>query len=580
MKNRNPRKAGSQTAAPAVSRSYWWAYLLGLFLAVLVAFEVYGSTLRAPFLFDDLYLPFTDPNYVERGFRHWVQGLRPLLMATYWLNFQVSGQDPFSYHVWNVLLHLVAAAMAWLIVRNLLERAGEKGWRLETLAAFAGAIFLLHPLQTESVAYVASRSESLSVALAYASLAAFLYGREEEIGWRRTLLVLALFAAAVMSKEHTAVMPAAILLADIFWKRHSLKESLSRNWRLFGPMAIAGCIGLAAVWRVLAASASAGFGLKELPWHHYFFTQCRAIWVYIRMFFLPYGQNIDHDFPISRSLLDHGAWLGLLGLIGLTALAWLSRKRFPLASSGVLLFLLLIAPTSSVAPIADPLVERRTYLPMIGLLLVVCEAARHLPLSRGPLTAGAALITIVLALLTASRNRVWSDPITLWADAAAKAPHKVRPRHQLAYAYYAAGQCERAVEEYERAARLAPPEHSLLVNWALACDCAERYDAALERLQQALSLKKSAHVYSLIGMIKAKQGRYAEAWQELEHAIRLDPGFAMSYVYRGNLRAIGGDLKAAMDDYRRALSLDPELPAARQALLQIEQRMRTGAPTP
>ncbi len=581
MKSKHPRKTVSlEPAAKAqpVSRpSYWWAYLLGLFLAAFAAFQVYGSTLRAPFLFDDLYLPFTNPHFADEGFRTWVTGLRPLLMATYWLNFQTSGQDPYAYHIWNVLLHVGASAMAWLIVRNLLGRADEAGWKRETLAAFAGAVFLLHPLQTESVAYVASRSESLSVLLAYAALAAFLCREGDEIGWGRTFLILGLVAAAALSKEHTAVMPAAILLADAFWMRRTVSQSILRQWRLFGLLAIGGLFGLSFVWKALAGSASAGFHLKEITWSQYFWTQCRAIWVYIRMFFLPYGQNVDHDFAVSSLPFQHGAWLGFLGIAALLALAWIWRARFPLASFGVFLFFLLIAPTSSVVPLLDTLVERRVYLPMVGLLLVVCEAARRAPLGRWSLTGVLGVIALALALVTVNRNQVWTNPVALWTDSADKAPRKVRPRHHLAYAYFEMGQCERAVQEYEKAASLAPPDKHLLVNWALACDCAQRYDAALERLNQALALERNAHIHSLLGMIKAKQGKYSEAWAEIEQALRLDSNFALAYVYRGNLRAIGGDLQAAIADYRKALELEPALDAAREALLQAEQRLAAPA---
>lgn len=577
MKSKLPRKTADAARAAKAQPSYWWAYLLGLFLAAFAAFQAYGSTLRAPFLFDDLYLPFTNPHFADEGFRTWVRAPRPLLMATYWINFQSSGQDPYSYHVWNVLLHVAASAMAWLIVRNLLGRAGESGWKREILAGFAGAVFLLHPLQTESVAYVASRSESLSVLLAYAALAVFLRQEGDEIGWGRTFAILGLFAAAALSKEHTAVMPAAILLADVFWMRRSILQSLTRQWRLFGPLAIGGLFGLSFVWKVLVGSASAGFHLKEITWSQYFWTQCRAIWVYIRMFFLPYGQNVDHDFPISRTPLEHGAWLGFLALAALIALAWIWRERFPLASFGVFLFLLLIAPTSSVVPLLDTLVERRVYLPMVGLLLVVCEFARRVPLSRWQLTGILSAVVIVLGFLTAHRNQVWTDPVALWTDSAAKAPRKVRPRHQLAYAYFELGQCERAVAEYEKAASLAPPDRHLLINWALAYDCAQRYNAAIDRLNQALALERNAHVHSLLGMMKAKQGRYPEAWAEIEAALNLDPKFAVAYVYRGNLRAIGGDIQAAIADYRKALELEPGLTAAQEALAQAEQRLAAPA---
>src|SRR5207302_1330670 len=132
--------------------------------------------------------------------------------------------------------------------------------------------------------------------------------------------------------------------------------------------------------------------------------------------------------------------------------AWIYRKRFPLASFGVLMFLLLIAPTSSVVPIRDVLAERRLYLPFLGLTLVCLEFLRRLDL-KAMCTIG----TCALAgctILSYQRSAVWASPVALWQDAVAKSPQKLRPRFQLAYAYYEQGQCPQAAETYQRASQL------------------------------------------------------------------------------------------------------------------------------
>jgi hypothetical protein len=154
---------------------------------------------------------------------------------------------------------------------------------------------------------------------------------------------------------------------------------LRKNGFLYGLLALAGAAGGVVVWKILTAANTAGFHMADLSPASYFFTQCRVIWIYIRMFFLPFGQNVDPDIPISTGVMDHGAIFGLIALLALAAAAWIYRKRWPLASFGVFVFLLLIAPTASVIPIRDVFAERRVYLPFLGLIFIALELLRRLP---------------------------------------------------------------------------------------------------------------------------------------------------------------------------------------------------------
>jgi len=449
------------------SRQAWYV-AAGVLLAAIVLFRVYQPALNGPFLFDDDYLPFTHPTFKDFPLRDWVIGVRPMLMLTYWLNYHTSGGNPYPYHLVNVLLHLFSGVLVFLIVRKLLEWAGTETWPREPVAIFAGGLFLLHPLQTEAVAYVASRSENLSVFLFYAAFAVFLYRSSGAISFRRALAVGVLFAAAVASKEHTAVLPALLLLTDYYWNPGFSFQGVKRNWRLYVPVGVIGALGLAFVLSKLAESDTAGFHVKGLPWYLYFATQCKVIWIYVRMFVLPYGQNVDHDYAMATSVFDPLAVAGMAALLGVAGAAWWYRKRFPVASYGVFVFLLLLAPTSSFVPIKDALVERRVYLPMIGLLLVVAGLLRHWRTNRKTMVGTFAALLLVAGLLTGRRAAVWADSVALWSDSVSKTPTNARANFQLAYAYYENQRCSEAVRQYERVATLQKPDYRLLVDWALA----------------------------------------------------------------------------------------------------------------
>ncbi len=541
----------------------WWMWLTGLG-ALFLVFEAYGPALRSPFVLDDIYLPYADVNAPLIHLSDWLRFPRPLLMFSYWLNYQADGSEPHSYHVTNVLLHFFVSIVVMLMAARLLAWAGVAGRMRTALAIFSGALFLLHPLQTESVAYVASRSEVLSVLFYYSAFAIFIYSNRETMSWLRAISIVVLFGAAAATKEHTLTLPILILLTDFYWSRGGLRK----NAALYGLLAAGGVAGGAFVAKVLLGANTAGFGMKDLSPAAYFFTQCRVIWTYIRMFFLPYGQNIDPDVPLSAGVLDHDAIFGLMALVILIALAWACRKRWPLACFGVFVFLLLIAPTSSVVPIRDVLAERRVYLPFLGLILIVLEPLRRLRFEQA-VGVGAAVV-VVCTYLTYQRSDVWSTPLTLWQDSVAKSPNKVRPRFQLAFAQYQLGDCAAANENFGAASRLDTPDYRLLVDWANALDCAGREDDAVQAFARAIHLNDgAAEAYVGLSAVYGKQRKLQEALNVLGRAEAIDPNIPQIYINRGGVFELQGNPAAAIKEYRHALAIDPANQAAHKALARL-----------
>jgi tetratricopeptide (TPR) repeat protein len=551
-----------------------WHYALGLAAALIAVLEAYGPALRGEFVFDDQYLPFTGQEFLDAPLKAWL-GIRPLLMISFWANLHLYGSEPLSFHLFNVFFHLAASVLVFLAAKRLLVWAGATGFTQGALAVFAGALFLLHPVQTESVAYVASRSEVLSVLLFHAAFVVFLYRRPESTSWFAATAVLALFGLAVSTKEHAAILPVLLLLTDYYWNPGFSLKGIRRNWRLYALLVIGGALAARMIVRVLSTADTAGFLLKEFTWYQYFFTQCRAIWVYIRLFFLPYGQTVDYDFAVSHTVFEHGAIFGLIALAALAVAAFYFRRRYPLASYGYFVFLILLAPTSSVMPIADPVAEHRMYLPIIGLILIVLDFLRRWKTTRATLAATLAGVLCVFGALTFQRSKVWAGSLPLWEDAALKSPRKQRVQFQLGFAYYVAGRCAEALSRYETAARLAKSDYRLLVDWGLAYDCLNRRGEALVKLREAAAIDNNAHVNSLIGFMYIKEGKHQEAMAALDTAARIDPGFDTTYVYRGALYASLNDWPKALAEYQHALKLNRTNDQARLGIARAEHALRS-----
>jgi tetratricopeptide (TPR) repeat protein len=283
---------------------------------------------------------------------------------------------------------------------------------------------------------------------------------------------------------------------------------------------------------------------------------------------------VDHDLAASRTVFEHGAIIGLAALAAVAVLAIVYRKRYPLASYGYLVFLLLLAPTSSVLPIMDPVAEHRLYLPFLGLTLIAVEFLGRWRVGRGALAAALVGVLVIAGALASSRNALWADNRALWEDAVAKSPDKYRPNFQLAFQDYSDGKCAAALERFTRIAKMQKPDVRLLIDWGLAYDCAGRLDTAVAKLREAALLMPSPQVYSLIGLTLSKQGKYDEAFAALDTANRLDPAFVLTYIYRGSIFGARNQFDEAIGEFRKALAIDPESEPARAGLIKAEAMKR------
>ena len=570
MKTRKPDPKRPQ---PPATRSWMWCAAPLASLAVL--FWVYGPTMHTPFLFDDVGQQFALSSASD-PLAKWIGPVRPVLMFSYWVNTRISLDDTSSYHVFNVIIHALAGVFIFLVIRRLLKWAGAEERSRAPWAAFGALLFLLHPFQAESVAYISGRSDALCGMFACASFAAFLCRRSSAISWAGVLPVVLLFGAAVLTKEQAVVLPALFVLTDLWWNPDSPLRAVRANWKLYAVLALGAAGAVALFWNLIAGfgtGGSAGFSMKDLTWYQYLFTEFRAVFAYVFNFLLPVNLSVDWDFPFSHTILEHGAIFGLAALLALAAAAWRYRRTFPLAGYGYFVFLVLLSPTSSVLPIKDPIADRRMYLPMLGLILIAIDLLRRLKVERKVLAMGAAALLVAAALATHARAEVWSSPITLWQDTARQSPNKFRAHFHLAYAYQEEGRNDLAVAEFQKTAELSPPTADLLLDWGLAYDGLNQPEKALEKFRQAAAVQPSAHVYTQIGYIYAKRSAWREAMEAFDTAQKLDANFAYTYMYKGQVHLATNEPAAAAAEFQHALKLDSSLVPARQGLAMAQQRL-------
>jgi len=550
---------GEKVKAPAkYSKSAWHPYYwIIVAVTVYIAFEAYTPALNGPFVYDDFGLPFYNRFFPVERLTAWISGVCPLLMLSYWFNFELSGRTTYSYHLVNLFLHLANTAAVYLIVNRLLAWEGLDRSQREIYAVFAGLLFLLHPVQTESVASIAGRSESLSALFFLYAFIVFIYRSSNPIGWRRSILILVLFACALSTKEHTITLPIILLFTDFFWAREDPAGMARTNWRLYLLMLLAGLLAGGFIWNLLNNSPTAGLAIAGVRWPSYALTQCRVFFVYLRLFLFPVDQNIDYDVPWSSSPFTLGTIAGFVGIVTLTAVAWHLRHRFPVGSYGFLIFLILLAPTSSFIPIKDPIAEHRLYLPIVGLLLVACEFLIQAVKEPSSAMAFACILILSASIATYRRNHLWGSEAALWEDTVAKSPNKLRGYAHLVHGYVSEHRCREALQRLDEWSRRMTLDATLLEHWAFAYECVHERENALAKLEQSVAESPRAGTYVNIARNQLLLGREEDALQSLKRALERDSTLESAYVMRGELYERLRNHSAAASDYRRALELNP-----------------------
>ena len=245
MKRRPPRTRGYHGRSNLERNTGWFQQIpysvstLRLSFMMAIAFAVfiaYAPSLRGPFLFDDYYLPYTLPPSVNGRLWDWLGPNRPLLMFSYWLNVRLSGLTTFSYHLVGVLIHIGNGVLVYLLVRRLLELAKGVSFKSELVALCVASCFLLHPLQTESVSYIASRSETMSAFFVLAALVLFIYRFEQLRSTTIALSLLGLFLAGCLSKEQAIILPVILIVTDYYWLSRFSYRDISQELEGLWPL--------------------------------------------------------------------------------------------------------------------------------------------------------------------------------------------------------------------------------------------------------------------------------------------------------------------------------------------------------
>lgn len=527
------------------------SWIIGPLLLALLSLAVYWPATKHAFLVN-----WDDPQYVVenpliRGltlprvasaFSSYLAGnYAPLHLVSYMLDYEIWGLQAFGFILGNLVLHTLNGLLYFLLLRRL---EGNRAWIF-----LASLIFVLHPVQVESVVWVSQRKTLLAMTFSLAAIHSYASYRERGSARSAGLpyaMSLVSFLLALLSKSVAIVVPVVLLLYDLCLRGETKGRGFLGGKVPFLALGVA--FGIVAVLSHSAQQLGGGTDYHGGSPHATFLTMLTVLIRYVALVLWPANLSAYYDPPVKTSVDFEVMAAGFVILLLILGGGILYRRRRDLFFWFAVFFVGLL-PVSQIVPIVTLMNDRYLYFPMLGASAIVGYAfLRDLEwdeLARSTRAAvrGALVLLVVgaLAIATVRRTGVWRDSETLWADATRKAPHVAVTHDAYGEGLLAGGKVDEAIRQFQIALSKEP-------------DFGGSGNGKGIRAAYA-------NTHNNLGAAYGMKGRHDAATDQFEIAIRLNPRLAGAYFNLGNALMQKGDLPRAVLSLETAYRLNPQNPA-------------------
>jgi protein O-mannosyl-transferase len=560
-------------------RSFLTVEFLLLLLMTACAYAVYTGSIRGPFVFDDVVniqdnphirlTEFTLNGIISAGFespcRH-----RPVANMSFAVNYFFNRYDTAGYHFVNILMHILTGIMLFYLIKVTLELLSAQNlkFRFETnilsdpsnaaayhstnliistspgsfnpasnellfISFFTAFIWLVHPVQTQTVSYIVQRMNGMAAMFYILSLLFYVKARILTSKGKKTALFLACILSGMLSlgsKEIAATLPFFIFLYEWYFFQDVNLNWLKRNSIYF--LCLFFIIGFAALFFLGGhpiKSILSAYNHRDFTLWQRVLTEFRVVIYYIGLILFPSPMrlNLLHDFPISHSLVNPiTTLLSFIAISGLIVTAIGLAKKERLLSFCILWFLGNLFIESSVIGV-EIIFEHRLYLPSMFFILIFVSLIYRFGSSKRIGGILLCAVVIIFSVWTYQRNIVWSDDVRLWKDCVVKSPHQPRQHYNLGVVLARNGNLDKAIEQYRAALNVKP-------------DYAEAY-------------------YNL-GNALVRKGNAEDAIDNYRKALQFNPDFFKSYYNIAKILYGQGKIGGAIHNYQKALTINNETP--------------------
>ncbi|KPA10604.1 conserved hypothetical protein, membrane [Candidatus Magnetomorum sp. HK-1] len=600
-------------------------------LLIISGGAIYLNTIHSPFVFDDIdcivneknirikALTFEELKIAATESYYSKTHFRPVVMTSFALNYYFDGYHPRTYHIINILIHLLAGISLFFFIQFTLRLSYnisstssalidlQNKNHLDTISFFSTLIWLVNPLQVQAVTYITQRMTSMIGLFFILSLLCYARGRliiqtsDKDNAFRfkaYLYFILCGFTAflSIGSKETAAMLPFFIFLYEWYFF-----QNLSRKWliRCF-PIIIALFVIIIIAFYILVDSNvfsafSYCYERRDFTMSERLLTELRVMLFYINLFVFPHPSRLtlEHDFPLSYSLFDpFSTFVSLLIIIGALLIACLSARRYRILSFCILWYFGNLAIESTFLWL-EIIYEYRMYLPTMLICLPCLIIWFQLIQNKWYQIIPLCFIVLLYANWTFTYNKVWQDDVTLYKDCITKSPNKARPYNNLGHALTSVGKLEEAakylykgvekqwhypvahynlavvlgklgkndsaINHFKEAIRLYPTP-PIMCNYNFGIALSKKGLTKQAMIQFRKVLKKNPDMYQVhfkLAMLYKKTNQLKRSFHHLNESLRIKPNFKLALKELGIILKQKGKIDDAINCFNQILDISP-----------------------
>jgi len=596
-----------------------------LLLIAVLAVIIYSNSFSASWHLDDY--PSVLENYriksLSSSLNDIIFNTRGICDLTFAANYYFCKKEVFWYHITNLIIHIVSAIMVYLLIKITfltlaISQSDNSPVLLNNIPLIGSLFFIVHPLQTQAVTYIAQRYTSLATMFYLIALVLFIKARINLVNGNINFFskshisfYLCSFLCtflAIRTKEIAMTIPFVFLLYEKIFLRQRAKKVTNILYYLL-PFFILLLIPI--ITRVYTINPdftkieeTLGRSFKDtvrISRIEYAFTSINVVLTYIRLLLFPVNQNIHHDYPVSSSLFANYTYLSLLVHICILIFAAVMYRKSKLITFGILWFYVTLSVESSVIPIRDVIYEHRVYLPSVGFVFFLAGLLTLKSEWKNIFYIFFAIIISMLSITTYNRNSIWKDELTLWNDCLLKSKNNFRPYLYIGMYYSGRGLLDKSIEKYKKTLEINPYSFEAHNNLGYALEKKGLFNMAAYEYMKAIEIrlyypeahnnlgnmfynqgrvdlaikeyliasKSNPYLYSThynLGNVYFSLGKITEAVREFKTAIKLNPDYPENHYNLGRVYYNQGKFEDAVKEYQIALKINPNFPSAHNYL--------------
>ena len=546
---------------------------------IIFGFALYSNSLQAEFCADDFMFIIENPSVKNLGN---IVGIwnsfntRFLGGLSFAFNYWIGKFDVFSYHVFNISIHIFNAILVYFLILNIFKTPSVRETPLRKyhgeIALFACLIFLSHPIQTQAAVHISQRFSSMATFFYLFTIIFYIKGRLETNSFYSRLSFFSMIMA-MFCKELAVTLPFMLVVCEFFFWGSWRKQKKERLLHLFPFL-----LGIAIIPLTLLANHPdsvlylKGQVLNQPFSWDYFATEVNVLRTCLRLLFVPVNQIYWYDYPLAKGFGELHTVISYYFLVGLIFFAFYIYRTSKLISFSIIWFFITISVQLGHVCFVQEKVffEHWLYLPMVGFSLLLPVFFFGFFKNRKRIIVFLSILIAVYSILTYQRNKVWHTRVSLWKDHIKKTPNSAEAYFALGTAYQREGFYSNALPLFEKAIELDPLNQSFYLNAGVAYKKMGDFTRAVMYYNKALSIpgpnRKDDTVYANLGNVFYEQRNYGIAIENFKKAIMLNPKDAGHYFLLARAYRQKGEDAKAEDSLRKALEIDPRHLASQNQL--------------